>query len=67
MNKNEMPQSKVTESEFKGKPVLALHRHEDDKSPLRFGLVKAGLILDHVAAIKAFRAKHAGEGAKPTA
>ena len=58
MKQNEKQQSKVVESQFKGKPVLALHRHEGDKSPLRFGLVKAGLILENVDAIKAFRAKH---------
>ena len=59
MKQNEKPQSKVVESQFKGKPVLALHRHEGDKSPLRFGVVKASLILAHVEEIRGFAAKHA--------
>lgn len=58
MDKNGKQQSQAQESEFKGKPVLALHRSEGDKYPLRFGLAKAGLILAHVEEIRAFVGKH---------
>lgn len=64
MNRNGKKESSVTESQFKGKPVLALHRHAADKRPLRFGLVKAGLILSHVEEVEAFVAKHAAGGKK---
>lgn len=58
MNKNVKPQGEVRETEFKGKPVLALYRSDGDKYPLiKFGLAKAGLILAHVEAIKTFHAK----------
>lgn len=51
-------QSVAKESEYKGHPVLALHRHAQDKSPLMFGTVKAGLILAHFPDIQAFFGKH---------
>ncbi len=51
-------QGVVKEGEYKGHPVLALHRHAEDKSPLMFGTVKAGLILAHFPDIQAFFAKH---------
>lgn len=54
-------QGVAQESEFKGKPVLALYRNEGDKYPLRFGLAKAELILAHVEAVRAFHAKHQGK------
>jgi hypothetical protein len=51
-------QSQAKEGEYKGHPVLALHRHSEDKSPLMFGTVKAGLILAHFPDIQAFFGKH---------
>lgn len=69
MSKNEKvkTQGVAQESEFKGKPVLALYRAEGDKYPLRFGLAKARLILAHVEAIKAFHAKHQDKEASASA
>lgn len=57
----------VSEGEYKGKPVLSLLRNAEDKKPLRFGFVKAGLILAHLEDIKSFRAKHAKQEASVTA
>ena len=61
------PQSVVREDLFKGKPVLTLARSADDKYPVRFGLAKAGLILEHVEDIKAFQAKHSKQEASAAA
>lgn len=55
---NAPAQSIAKEGEYKGHPVLALHRHPEDKSPLMFGTVKAGLILAHFPDIQAFFGKH---------
>jgi hypothetical protein len=57
----------VSKGEYKGKPVLSLLRNAEDKKPLRFGLVKAGLILAHLDDIKSFRAKHAKQEATAAA
>jgi hypothetical protein len=46
------------EGEYEGHPVIALHKYPEDKYPLRFGTVKAGLILAHFPDIQAFFAKH---------
>lgn len=62
-NTTDKTQGLARETEFKGKPVLALLRNEGDKYPLKFGLAKAGLILAHVEAIRAFQAKHAEKAA----
>lgn len=51
--------SEAREGDFKGKPVLSLHRHSKDERPVRFGLVKAGLILRHIDDIRTFLTKHA--------
>ena len=59
METNTTGKSEAREGEFKGKPVLSLHRHAQDARPVRFGLVKAGLILRHVDDIRAFLTKHA--------
>ena len=56
-------ESQARQEEFKGKPVLGLYRSAYDKYPLRFGLVKAGLILAHVEEIKAFLAGHKEQAA----
>lgn len=62
-NTTEKPQGLAYETDFKGKPVLSLHRREGDKFPLRFGVAKAGLILANLEAIKAFHTKHQGQAA----
>ena len=56
--------SVAKESEYNGKPLMGLHRNEDDPLGFRFGLKKARLILDHIDDIKAFVAKHAKETTK---
>ena len=66
-NTTDKTQCVAKESEFKGKPVLALYRSEGDKYPLKFGLAKAALILAHVEAIKAFYGKHQGKEATAAA
>lgn len=48
----------VSESEFKGNPMLVLKTLEDDKFPFQFGLKKAKLILENIEAIKTFVEKH---------
>jgi hypothetical protein len=51
--------SEVSESEFKGKPMLVIKATPEDKFPFQFGLKKAKLILEHVEEIKKFVDKHA--------
>jgi len=53
-------------SEYEGHPVIALHKYPEDKHPLMFGTVKAGLILAHYPDIKAFFAM-TGEKQEATA
>jgi hypothetical protein len=48
----------VSESEFKGKPMLVIKNDEEDKFPFQFGLKKAKLVLENIEAIKQFVAKH---------
>lgn len=48
----------VSESEFKGNPMLVLKQTEEDKFPFQFGLKKAKLILENIEAIKKFVEKH---------
>lgn len=54
----------VTESEFKGNPMLVLSQAADDRFPFQFGLKKAKLILDHIEEIKLFVEKHAQDPSK---
>jgi len=51
----------IEEKEYKGNPVLALKRNEDDRYPFTFGLPKARLILAAVEEIRAFVAKHSNK------
>ncbi len=44
--------------DYNGNPVIALKRNENDIYPLRFGLRKAQLILDHIDEIKKFVKEH---------
>ena len=48
----------VSESEFKGNPMLVIKNSEEDKFPFQFGLKKAKLVLENIEAIKAFVEKH---------
>jgi hypothetical protein len=41
-------------SDYNGNPVIVLKRSESDMYPLRFGVSKAKLILDHLEDIKKF-------------
>ena len=50
--------SMVSESEFKGNPMIVLKNDEEDKFPFQFGLKKAKLILENIDAIKEFVEKH---------
>ncbi len=53
----------VSESEFKGNPLLVLSKGEEDNFPFQFGVKKAQLIIEHFEAIKAFVEKHSKEKA----
>ena len=48
----------VSESEFKGNPMLVIKNSEEDKFPFQFGLKKAKLILENIDDIKKFVEKH---------
>ena len=48
----------VSESEYKGNPMLVLKNSEEDKFPFQFGLKKAKLILENIDSIKKFVEKH---------
>ena len=48
----------VSESEFKGNPMLVIKNSEEDKFPFQFGIKKAKLILENIENIKEFVAKH---------
>ena len=44
----------VKYEEFKGHPMIALLKDEDDEYPFRFGVGKAKLILENIDAIRKF-------------
>lgn len=48
----------VSESEFKGNPMIVIKIDEEDKYPFQFGVKKAKLILEHIEEIKNFVEKH---------
>ena len=48
----------VSESEFKGNPMIVLKYNEEDKFPFQFGVKKAKLVLENIEAIKKFVEKH---------
>jgi hypothetical protein len=50
--------STAKETEFKGLPLLALSRSPEDRFPFQFGVLKAKLILEHVADIMEFYNKY---------
>lgn len=48
----------VTESEFKGNPMIVIKGSEDDQFPFQFGVKKAKLVLENIEEIKKFVEKH---------
>jgi len=48
----------VSETTFKGRPVLVLRRSSDDKYPFSLGLGKCKLICENIQAVEAFIKKH---------
>lgn len=48
----------VSESEFKGNPMIVIKNDEEDKFPFQFGLKKAKLVLENIEEIKKFVEKH---------
>jgi len=48
----------VSESEFKGNPMLVIKTSEEDKFPFQFGVRKAKLILENIESIKKFVEKY---------
>ena len=52
--------SEVSESEYKGNPMIVIKQGPEDKFPFQFGVKKAKLVLAHIEDIKAFVAKHGG-------
>jgi len=50
--------SEVSESEYKGNPMIVIKSNAEDKFPFQFGVKKAKLVMAHIEEIKAFIAKH---------
>ena len=48
----------VSESEFKGNPMIVIKNDEEDKYPFQFGVKKAKLVLENIEAIKKFVEKY---------
>jgi hypothetical protein len=48
----------VSESEYKGNPMIVIKNSEEDKFPFQFGLKKAKLILENIENIKKFVEKY---------
>lgn len=48
----------VTESEFKGNPMIVIKNDEEDKYPFQFGVKKAKLVLENIEEIKKFVEKY---------
>ena len=48
----------VSESEYKGNPMIVLSQGEEDKFPFKFGVKKAKLILENIEEIKKFVEKY---------
>jgi len=51
----------VSETEFKGNPMIILGQGDEDRYPFQFGLKKAKLVIEHIEAIKQFVEKHSKE------
>jgi len=52
--------SEVSESEYKGNPMIVIKSTPDDKFPFQFGVKKARLVVENIEEIKKFLAKHGG-------
>jgi len=50
--------SEVSESEYKGNPMIVIKSSPEDKFPFQFGVKKAKLVLAHIEDIRQFVAKH---------
>ncbi|MCL5407652.1 MAG: hypothetical protein M1429_04110 [Patescibacteria group bacterium] len=48
----------VSESEFKGNPMIVIKLDEEDKFPFQFGVKKAKLVLENIEEIKKFVERH---------
>jgi hypothetical protein len=48
----------VSESEYKGNPMIVLKNSEEDKFPFQFGVKKAKLVLENIEAIRQFVEKY---------
>lgn len=48
----------VSESEFKGNPMIVIKNDQEDKYPFQFGVKKAKLILENIEDIKKFVEKN---------
>jgi hypothetical protein len=48
----------VSESEFKGNPMIVIKNDEEDKYPFQFGVKKAKMVLENIEEIKKFVEKH---------
>ena len=48
----------VSESEFKGNPMIVLKNDEEDKFPFQFGVKKAKLVIENIEEIKKFVEKN---------
>lgn len=46
--------SEVSESEYKGNPMIVIKQNPEDKFPFQFGVKKAKLVLAHIEDIKKF-------------
>lgn len=50
--------SEVSESEYKGNPMIVIKQTPEDKFPFQFGVKKAKLVLAHIEDIRKFVEKH---------
>lgn len=48
----------VSESEFKGNPMIVIKNDEQDQFPFQFGVKKAKLVLENIESIKKFVEKY---------
>ena len=48
----------VSESEFKGNPMIVIKNDEEDQYPFQFGIKKAKLVVENIDAIKKFVEKN---------
>ena len=48
----------ISESEYKGNPMIVIKNSEEDKFPFQFGVKKAKLVIENVEAIKKFVEKY---------